>query len=190
MGAVAARLAVLLLALLALPFAAFAHRLDEYLQATLVGIEPGGIKLMINLTPGVEVADEVLSRIDFNRDGLISESEAATYSELLRRDLTLRLDASGLEIEAVAAEWPTPAELRVGEGIIQLQFAVATALAPGRHVLVFENRHNPGSGAYLFNAALPGSRSIEIARQTRNEDQSVGEIEFTFSSAQRPPGSE
>jgi hypothetical protein len=168
------------LALLALPSAAVAHRLDEYLQAMLVVIEPTGITLMINLTPGVEVADEVLKRIDFNRDGQISDGETATYSELLRRDLTLRLGADNMELETVAAVLPTPAELRTGEGIIQVAFAAAMSLVAGRHVLVLENRHHARIGAYLLNAALPKSRSIEIVRQTRNENQSVGEIEFRF----------
>jgi hypothetical protein len=173
--------------LLALPSAALGHRLDEYLQATLVSIEPGGITLLINLTPGVDVADEVLERIDFNRDGQISESEAATYAELLRRDLTLRLDAEHLELEAVGTVVPTPAELRTGEGIIQLTFAVATSLEAGRHVLEFENRHHSRIGVYLFNAALPKSRSIEIGRQRRSENQSVGEIRFSFAAARSSP---
>jgi hypothetical protein len=174
------RLVVLPLALSALSFGALAHRLDEYLLATLVHIEPGGIEVMINLTPGVDVADEVLEQIDWNRDGQVSEGETATYAELLRRDLTLRLDAEDLELEAVGAVVPTPAELRTGEGIIQLKFAVATSLEPGRHVLDFENRHFSGIGIYLFNAALPKSRSIAINRQRRNDDQSVGEIRFSF----------
>src|SRR5258707_1157601 len=38
-----------------------AHVLDEYLQSTLVAIEPGDIRLKINLTPGVEIADKVLA---------------------------------------------------------------------------------------------------------------------------------
>ncbi len=45
----------LLLALVALPSTADAHRLDEYLQATLVDIEPGVLRLRINLTPGVDI---------------------------------------------------------------------------------------------------------------------------------------
>ena len=51
----------LLLALLAFPSAVFAHRLDEYLQATLVAIEPSDVRLQINLTPGVAVAEKVLA---------------------------------------------------------------------------------------------------------------------------------
>ena len=183
------RRAVWLLALAVAPSAARAHRLDEYLQATVVSIEPDAIRLSINLTPGIEVADEVLARIDWNRDGLIAESEGATYSELLRRDLTLRLDRGGIELELVAATFPTTAELAAGTGIIQLVFAAgALPLAAGPHVLAFENRHFPGVGVYLFNAALPRSPSIEIARQKRNDDQSVGEIEFMLTDASAAAG--
>jgi len=70
----------------------FAHRLDEYLQATLVAIEPSGVRLQIHLTPGVAVAEQVLVLIDRNRDGTISPREAATYAEVLKHALTLRLD--------------------------------------------------------------------------------------------------
>ncbi|HUQ52140.1 MAG TPA: hypothetical protein VM692_07945 [Gammaproteobacteria bacterium] len=178
-GALAARLGKLTLALQALPSAAFAHRLDEYLQATLVAIEPGRIELSIRLTPGVDVADAVLEHIDFDRDGRISESESATYSELVRRDFELRVDRETLELATIAAVLPTPAELRTGEGIIELELVAEAALAPGRHVLVLANRHDSRIGAYLFNASLPRSPTIAIAQQRRNADQSIGEIDFT-----------
>ena len=51
---------VIFLALLARPERAAAHQLDEYLQGTLVAIEPGEIRLQMNLTPGVAVAEKVL----------------------------------------------------------------------------------------------------------------------------------
>jgi hypothetical protein len=52
-----------------------AHRLDEYLQSTLVAIEAGDVRLQINLTPGVAVAAQVLALIDRDRDGAISRKE-------------------------------------------------------------------------------------------------------------------
>ena len=85
----------LLLALLAFPSAVFAHRDDQYLQATLVDIEPSGVRLQINLTPGMAVAERVLAQIDRDRDGAISKNEAAAYAESLKRDLTVRLDGRG-----------------------------------------------------------------------------------------------
>ena len=106
----------LLLALLAFPSAVFAHRLDEYLQATLVAIEPGDVRLQINLTPGVEVAEQVLAQIDRDRDGAISRNEAAAYAELLKRDLTFGDGRAKIELKLTASEvsraWPNCALVR------------------------------------------------------------------------------
>jgi hypothetical protein len=176
----------LLFGLVALPSTVLAHRLDEYLQATLVAIEPRGLRLQINLTPGVAVAQQVLAVIDRNRDGVISTNEAAAYCELLKRDLVVRLDQRKVELKLTASNFPAPAELRTGLGIIQMEFSTtAGPLTAGAHGLVLENRHLPTVSVYLFNAAQPKSGSIQITRQKRNENQSVGEIEFTFHAAAR-----
>jgi hypothetical protein len=169
------------LALLAFSFHASAHRLDEYLQATLVVIEPGSIKLQINLTPGMAVAVPVLAMIDRDRDGVISTNEAAAYAERFRQDLTLQLDQRPLELNCTAVAFPMPDELRAGWGIIQLEYAATpSSLAAGAHELAFENRHQTNISVYLLNAALPKSSAIQITRQARNESQSIGQIEFTF----------
>src|SRR5438552_188462 len=65
----------LLLVFVAFPTTVFSHRLDEYLQATLVVIEPSVVRLQINLTPGVDVAEKVLAQIDSNDDSVISKNE-------------------------------------------------------------------------------------------------------------------
>jgi hypothetical protein len=171
----------LLLAFLALPPAASAHQLDEYLQATLVAIEPGGIRLEINLTPGVAVADRLLALIDRDHDGIISTNEALAYAEMLKRDLIVRLDERVIELKLAAFNFPEPSEFRSGWGIIQLEFSVESGpLAAGSHRLTFENRHLPAMSVYLLNAAQPRSGSVQIGKQTRNKNQSLGEIEFTF----------
>jgi hypothetical protein len=174
-------LAGLLLGLIALPSTSLAHRLDEYLQATLVTIEPGEIRLQINLTPGVAVAKQVLSLIDRDHDGVISTNEAAAYAKLLLRDLFLRLDQRKIELKLASSEFPPPTELRTGWGIIQIEFSATTApLAPGAHRLTLKNRHLRTYSVYLFNAAQPTSGSVHVIRQKRNEIQSTGEIEFTI----------
>jgi hypothetical protein len=171
----------LLLALLAFPSDVFAHRDDQYLQATLVAIEPSGIRLQINLTPGVAVAEQVIAQIDRDRDGAISKNEAAAYVKLLKRDLTLRVDGRKLELKLAASEFVSPAELRTGSGIIQMEFsAVSGPLAVGPHRLTLENRHLTTISVYLINAAQPRFAAVQITRQKRNENQSAGEIEFTF----------
>jgi hypothetical protein len=182
-----ARCFAVLVALLALPSAVFAHRLDEYLQATLVSIEPGGVRVQIILTPGVAVAEQVLGLIDRDRDGVISTNEAAAYAELLKRDLTLRVDRRDMELKLTASEFPAPGELRAGWGIVQMEFFGKTSsLAAGAHKIMLENRHLRAASVYLFNAAQPKSGAVQIISQKRNDNQSVGEIEFSFSS---PPSS-
>ncbi|HMJ66020.1 MAG TPA: hypothetical protein VK615_11780 [Candidatus Binatia bacterium] len=177
------RLALLLLAPLALPSAAFAHQLDEYVQATLVIIEPGNIRLQLNLTPGAAVADQVLPLIDRQRDGVISTNEANAYSELLKRDLVVRLDSRKLDLKLTGSNFPALSELRTGDGIIQIEFSATPALlAPGSHKLILNNRHLPKISAYLCNAAQPKSPSVKITGQKRNKNQSNTEIAFTFES--------
>lgn len=172
---------LLLLALLAFPSAVPAHRLDEYLQATLVAIEPREVRLQIHLTPGVAVADRVLALIDHDRDGAISTKEAEAYAELVKRDLIVRLDQRDVGLKLTSSSFPEPAELRAGEGIIRLDFSTTTGpVTAGVHELTVENRHLPALSVYLVNAALPRSDSVQVTRQSRNADQSVGEIEFTL----------
>ena len=171
----------LLVALLALPSAVFAHRDDEYLQATLVAIEPNGIQLKINLTPGIAVAEQVIARIDRDRDDVISADEASAYIESLKRDLTLRLDGRNLELELTRFEFMSPEELRTGSGIIQTEFSTKfAALKSGSHRLTLENRHLTAISVYLINAVQPGLATIKITGQKRNNNQSAGEIEFEF----------
>jgi hypothetical protein len=171
----------LLLALLAFPSTVFAHRDDQYLQATLVTIERSGVRLQINLTPGVAVAEQVLAQIDRDRDGAISQNEAAAYAKALKRDLTLRVDGRELELKLTASEFVGPAELRTGSGIIQMEFsAIFGPLAAGAHRLTLENRHLTTISVYLINAAQPRFATVQITRQKRNENQSAGEIEFTI----------
>ena len=175
------RLLALLFTLFALRPSVFAHRLDEYLQATLVAIEPDEVRLQINLTPGVAVAEQVLALVDRDHDGVISTNEAAGYAEVLRGDLIVRVDEGNLELKLIRCEFPAPTELRTGWGIIQMEFSVASSrLAEGAHKFTLENRHLPPASVYLFNAAPPKSRSVQIIRQIRNENQSEGEIEFSF----------
>src|SRR5262249_11751471 len=153
--------------------------LDEYLQATLVSIEPGGLRLQINLTPGVAVAQKVLALIDRDHDGMISTNEIAAYAETLKRDLVLRLDHRPGELKLLDFYCPTPDELGSGCGIIQFEFAAKLGpFRPGAHTIGFQNRHLPAVSVYLLNAAQPRSKSLQIVAQKRNENQSAGEIRF------------
>jgi len=174
----------LLFALIAFPPAVLAHRDDQYLQATLVAIEPSAVRLQINLTPGIAVAEQVIAEIDRDSDGAISKNEAAAYAELLKR--TLRIDGQDLELELTVSEFVPSEELRTGSGTIQMEFSAIFGLpVTGPHRLTLENRHSTAISVYLINAARPRFATVQITRQKRNQNQSAGEIEFTLSSV--PP---
>lgn len=146
----------------------------------MVVIEPDRVRLQINLTPGVAVADQVLALIDNDRNGVISTNEAAAYCGSLKRDLTVRLDQRDLRLKVTASYFPGCDELRTGWGFVQVEFSAAAGrLTSGAHTLSIENRHMPSNSAYLVNAAQPATGAIQITKQIRNENQSAGEIQFT-----------
>ena len=155
------------------------HQLDEYVQATLVEIEPSCIRLSINLTPGVEIADRVLKLIDADSDGSISQFELIAYAELLTRDLSIRLDGRDVELQVAETYSSETNDLKEGWGIIQCEYIISPiALSPGAHKFSFANRHMRSVGVYLFNAARPISSKIQISKQHRNTNQSNCEIDF------------
>ena len=169
------------LLLFGLPFTGRAHQLDEYLQSTLVVVQPTDIRLEINLTPGVAISEQVLALIDPNHDGIVSTNEAVAYAQLLKRDLVARLDQHDVELVLTAFDYPTPAELRTGWGIIQLEFIIPTPhLSAGTHHFILEDRHLPAISVYLFNAEKSMSDELQITGQTRSKTQSKGEITFAF----------
>jgi hypothetical protein len=177
-----------MVAALAMTFSGVAHQLDEYLQATLVSIEPDTIRFAINLTPGVEVAEQILTQVDTNHDGALSTNEVEFYGEKLKRELVARVDGRILELKCSTCNSPPAAELRTGLGIIQMEFTARIGpLSPGAHRISFENRHMPAVSAYLFNAAQPKSKSVQINGQKRNRNQCVGEIEFTLGRPESEP---
>ena len=75
----------MILLLIAIP--AFAHRLDEYLQGTIISIEKDRVNAQITLTPGVAVVPTLLAELDTNGDGVISTAE---QSAGIRRLLNTR----------------------------------------------------------------------------------------------------
>jgi hypothetical protein len=70
------RMGVSVLLALSLIGGAAAHRLDEYLQATLIGVTRDGIDVEIQLTPGVAMLPVLMAVIDQDRDGRISREKS------------------------------------------------------------------------------------------------------------------
>jgi hypothetical protein len=177
------KLSLVAIALLALlPLRALAHRLDEYLQATIFSITPHRIDASIRLVPGVAVAPAVIASIDTNGDGVLSPTEQRAYAQRVLNDLLLSLDDRPLALHLNSVSFPSIGQMKQGVGEIQLTFTAEMLGNGAHHSLTFENHHQPAISAYLVNSLVPQDDNIQIAQQSRNENQSVYQLEF----AQRP----
>ena len=151
---------------------ASAHRLDEYLQAARIAIDPSRVTIELDLTPGLAVAPRVIAEIDTDRDGSISAAETRAYATRVLRDIAVDLDDRPLTLTIVDTEASPVTALNKGDGTIRLR-ATATVLTPavGDHRLRYRNTHHADTGAYLANALVPSSDRVGIVSQERDANQ-------------------
>jgi hypothetical protein len=165
-------------ALLALSLAgsAAAHRLDEYLQATLIGVSPDAIDVEIQLTPGVAIMPVLMAMLDQDRDGQISPEEERAYVGRVAREVELRVDGLPVPLSLIESRFPTLEAMREGLGTIRLK------LHTGRtgHELRFENRHLPQISVYLVNCLADPSDGLVVGRQQRDEAQKSIAFDYSF----------
>jgi hypothetical protein len=164
--------AAALAGVLMMPVESGAHRLDEYLQATRVSLARDTIALEIDLTPGANMADEIIAILDRDGDGAVSPAEARAYGESVLRDVALKLDDRPVVLTLSRIEVPPAGDMRGGIGTIQLRATsdVGT-VAAGRRRLQFENLHRPASSVYLVNALAPDDRALVVVSQARDVRQ-------------------
>lgn len=108
--------------LLSIRTPASAHRLDEYLQATIISVEKDRVQASLRLIPGVAVSPIVIWSIDTNGDGIISEAEQQAYAERVLGDLSLNIDGHPLKPRLVSVNFPKTWEMKAGIGEIQIDF--------------------------------------------------------------------
>jgi hypothetical protein len=143
-----------------------AHRLDECLQAARIAVEPDRVDLQLDLTPGVAVAEGLVSEIDRDRDGAFSAGEQHAYVAGVLAALRLDVDGRPLDVSASAFSFPDAGALRRGEGTINLR--ARASLAPqtaGTHHVVFRNTYRPDVSVYLGNALVPLSDRVAVTAQ-------------------------
>jgi hypothetical protein len=165
-------------ALLAMSLAggAVAHQLDEYLQATLIGVTRNGVEVEIQLTPGVAVLPVVLAAIDRDGDGRIAAEEERAYANRVAQEVELRLDGAPAALSLIESEFPQLEEMRQGLGTIRLKLRARRA---GRE-LHFENRHLPQVSAYLVNCLAAPGEGLSVGPQERDEAQRSIRFEYSF----------
>jgi hypothetical protein len=156
----------------------FAHRLDEYLVATIVSVEKTRVQGEITLTPGVAVYRIVLAGIDKNGDGVITEEEERAYAGQVLRDLSVTMDGRPLTVQLRSKKFPSVAEMREGRGEIRIEFGADVGFGGTTRKLAIENRHQSRIAAYQVNCLVPGDPGIRIVAQDRNYSQSVYQLTY------------
>lgn len=172
---------------------AFAHRIDEYLQATLLKVEADRVQASMRLVPGVLVAPSVIAGIDRNGDGAFSESEERAYAQRVLSDLTITADGSDVQPSLTSFSFPEPAQMREGLGEIRIEYSIrsgrSTFLPGARRHLIVENHHLNQTSVYLMNALVPQNPGTRILSQKRNEQQSVYELDYQLTESTDARGS-
>ena len=167
---------------------ALAHRLDEYLQATLISIAKDQVQVEITLTPGVAVFPVVAAEIDTDGDGAISAAEQRAYAGRVLGDLSLSVDGRAVRPTLVSLQFPSLEQMKEGLGGMRIELKADLPRGGHSRELAFENRHQSRIGAYLVNCLVPRDPGIQIVAQRRNDSQSVYRLEYLQASAGPEPG--
>ena len=155
-----------------------AHRLDEYLQATIISVEKDRVEAQLRLIPGVAVFPLVLASIDTDRDGVISDAEERIYAERVRRDLSLKINGERLPLRLISSTFGKTAALKEGLGEIELQFVADVPRSGASRTLIFENHHETWIATYLVNCLAPRDPDLRVMAQDRNYQQSVYQVQY------------
>jgi hypothetical protein len=164
--------------LIALPWRADAHRLDEYLQATRVSIAADGVRVELDLSPGVAVAADVVGAIDLDRDGHIGDREADAYAADVLRGVSVTVDGRATPLRLQQRAFADVADMREGIGTIRLTAAAPLAVAAGRHRLTLVNANAPAIGVFLANALTPADARITLGTQRRDPLQRTFSVDY------------
>jgi hypothetical protein len=155
-----------------------AHRLDEYLQGTILTVEKNRMDALITLTPGVAVFPVLIADIDTDGSGSISATEQRAYADRVLADLSLKIDGQPLTPRLLSMEFPGIEEMKEGRGEIRIEFEANLPSGGPNRKLILENHHQSGIAAYQVNCLVPRDRDIRILAQKRNYTQSFYELDY------------
>ena len=162
-----------------------AHRLDELLQASRIGITGDRVDLELDLTPGVAVADAIVKDVDQNHDGIWSDDEQRAYVVRVLRDVRLAADGSVLPLTLTSFTFPPIEACREGVGVIAIRASSPLQSDRGAHTLTLNNGYRIDSSAFLANALVPDSDRIAIHAQRRDGRQSELAIDYSVAADRR-----
>ena len=148
----------------------FAHPVDECVQAAYLKLGPDALELELDLTPGEQVAAQMLGLIDQNQDGQMDQPEAQQYAERVLEELSLTVDDQPQSLKFESVVPPSTSTFLAGGGTIKLIARAALTGGAGVHALGFRNAHAPVKSGYLANVFVQ-SGEVQILEQQRNATQ-------------------
>jgi len=172
------RLIVAAAVLLCLVRIASAHRLDEYLQATIISVDKDHIQASMRMIPGVAVSSSIIASIDSNGDGIISDAEQRAYAQRVLGDLSLTVDGKSVLPKLVSVDFPQIELMREGLGEIHIEFTADLPHGSHNRRLILQKNHQKQNAAYLINCLVPRDPDIRIVAQNRNERQSFYQLDY------------
>ena len=143
-----------------------------------VDVRAEGIVLELDLTPGANIAADVLAALDPDGDGTIDRSEADAYVTTVLRSLDVAVDGERLTVGLVNRTLPSVDDLRAGIGVIRLTATADAVQSRGRHRLRVANGYRNDVGVYLANALRPDPGPVTIASQSRDPRQQALTIDY------------
>lgn len=162
-----------------------AHRYDEFLQATRIGVESDRVRLEMSLTPGIAVASAAIRAIDTDGDGVFSSMERRAYTDAVLNRINVRVDEGpALHLTLADSNFPAPGMIRNGDAPISITLqAELPRLDSGAHHIRFRNDNATIGSVYLANALVSDTPRIAITSQHRDADQREVTIAFTLRGA-------
>jgi hypothetical protein len=158
---------------------AFAHPVDECLQAAYLKLGPNSLELELDLTPGERVAPQMLKLIDLNKDSNLDQTEVQRYAESVLKELHLRVDDQTQTLTLEPITPPATDTFLAGGGTIKLMARANLTDDPGSHTLEFRNAHTPVKSGYLANIFVQ-SGEVKILDQQRDANQQDFRVRYSL----------
>ncbi|MBN9659627.1 MAG: hypothetical protein J0H49_15700 [Acidobacteria bacterium] len=164
-----------------------AHPSGEYEQSSTISVLRGQVQVQLCLSPGVAVYRSILTMIDLNADGAVSESEQQAYAQRVLGDVSLTVDGQRLPLRLAASKFAAPEALKEGRGTIEVDLTADVPANGQNRKLVFENKHRRDISTYSVNALTTGAPGIQVAKQERNPEQSELRLDYVQSGESQSP---
>ncbi|MGC4106735.1 MAG: hypothetical protein QM753_10355 [Thermomicrobiales bacterium] len=168
------------------PTATMAHPLDVYLMGSYVTVTPTQVEVEVDATPGVLLAPDVLSQIDTNGDGILSDAESRAYVQTIVDALQLSVDGTPLTLSITKIEMPSYLNIQAGYGLIRIStnadLPASTTTDGATASLSYVNGFTPTGAMYQVNTftSTTSNTPIDLGTQHRSDDQASLDVQFAI----------